>query len=188
MAPPDTIWHKESLKLKEIFGTREGFEICPNQFFHRLIKAPPGIWVSRHPSTMVCTQGCCSHIPWPLPLSAPLPTTNWVSPISTRHTFPALPPPTPYGDACSVTCGGGGGNFVSTTCSTCSNTREMGLSRAENDPRHLSQIGLLEERMECPVMPPPPCPTRCRGSTDRQPDLSRHCGQKCLEMQRTTDV
>ena len=41
MAPPDTIWHKESLKLKEIFGTREGFEICPNKFFHRLIKAPP---------------------------------------------------------------------------------------------------------------------------------------------------
>ena len=41
MAPPDTIWHKESLKLKEIFGMREGFEICPNKFFHRLIKAPP---------------------------------------------------------------------------------------------------------------------------------------------------
>ena len=40
MAPPDTIWHKESLKLKEIFGTREGFEICPNKFSHRLVKAP----------------------------------------------------------------------------------------------------------------------------------------------------
>ena len=42
MAPPDTIWHKESLKLKEIFGTREGFEICPNQLFQPLI--PP--WYS----------------------------------------------------------------------------------------------------------------------------------------------
>ena len=41
MASPDTIWHKESLKLKEIFGMREGFDICPNKFFHRLIKAPP---------------------------------------------------------------------------------------------------------------------------------------------------
>ena len=41
MAPPDTIWHKESLKLKEIFGTREGFEICPNKISHHPIKAPP---------------------------------------------------------------------------------------------------------------------------------------------------
>ena len=41
MASPDTIWHKESLKLKEIFGTTEGFEVCPNQFFHRLIKTQP---------------------------------------------------------------------------------------------------------------------------------------------------
>ena len=50
MAPPDTIWHKESLKLKEIFGTREGFEICPNKFFHRLIKAPPCIFLhALHP-------------------------------------------------------------------------------------------------------------------------------------------
>ena len=40
MAPPDTIWHKESLKLKEIFGTREGFEICPNQLFQALIFSP----------------------------------------------------------------------------------------------------------------------------------------------------
>ena len=48
MAPPDTIWHKESLKLEEIFGTREGFEICPNQFFHRLIKAPPGMHCRPH--------------------------------------------------------------------------------------------------------------------------------------------
>ena len=45
MAPPDTIWHKESLKLKEIFGTREGFEICPNKFSHRPIKAPPCTWI-----------------------------------------------------------------------------------------------------------------------------------------------
>ena len=43
MAPPDTIWHKESLKLKEIFGTREGFEICPNKFSQGPIKAPPCI-------------------------------------------------------------------------------------------------------------------------------------------------
>ena len=42
MAPPDTIWHKESLKLKEIFGTREGFEICPYQLFPGPIKAPGG--------------------------------------------------------------------------------------------------------------------------------------------------
>ena len=41
MAPPDTIWHKESLKLKEIFGTREGFEICPNKFSQRPIISPP---------------------------------------------------------------------------------------------------------------------------------------------------
>ena len=26
-----TAWHRESLKSKEKFGTREGFEICPNQ-------------------------------------------------------------------------------------------------------------------------------------------------------------
>ena len=41
MAPPDTIWHKESLKLKEIFGTREGFEICPNNFSPRPNFSPP---------------------------------------------------------------------------------------------------------------------------------------------------
>ena len=43
MAPPDTIWHKESLKLKETFGTREGFEICPNQLFQALIVSPSGM-------------------------------------------------------------------------------------------------------------------------------------------------
>ena len=42
MVPPDTIWHKESLRLKEIFGTREGFEICPYQLFQALIKVPSG--------------------------------------------------------------------------------------------------------------------------------------------------
>ena len=50
MAPPDTIWHKESLKLKEIFGTREGFEICPYQLFPAPIKAPFG--------RNTCTLGC----------------------------------------------------------------------------------------------------------------------------------
>ena len=35
-----TIWHRESLKLKENFGMREGFEICPNQFFQPLIPPP----------------------------------------------------------------------------------------------------------------------------------------------------
>ena len=35
-----TAWHRESLTLKEKFGTREGFEICPNQFFHSLIPPP----------------------------------------------------------------------------------------------------------------------------------------------------
>ena len=48
MAPPDTIWHNESLKLKEIFGTREGFEICPYQLFPGPIKAPVG--TATHPS------------------------------------------------------------------------------------------------------------------------------------------
>ena len=47
MAPPDTIWHKESLKLKEIFGTREGFEICPYRLFPGPIKAPGGISQNR---------------------------------------------------------------------------------------------------------------------------------------------
>ena len=42
MAPPDTIWHNESLKLKEIFGTREGFKICPYQLLPAPIKAPSG--------------------------------------------------------------------------------------------------------------------------------------------------
>ena len=42
MAPPDTIWHKESLKLEEIFGTREGFEICPYQLSPGPIEAPFG--------------------------------------------------------------------------------------------------------------------------------------------------
>ena len=41
MAPPDSIWHKESLKFKEIFGTREGFEICPNNFSPRPNFSPP---------------------------------------------------------------------------------------------------------------------------------------------------
>ena len=36
-----TAWHRESLKLKKKFGTREVFEICPNQFFHPLIPPPP---------------------------------------------------------------------------------------------------------------------------------------------------
>ena len=43
MAPPDSIWHKESLKFKEIFGTREGFEICPNNFSPRPNFSPPCI-------------------------------------------------------------------------------------------------------------------------------------------------
>ena len=43
MAPSGSIWHKESLKLKEIFGTREAFEICPNNFSPRPNFAPPGI-------------------------------------------------------------------------------------------------------------------------------------------------
>ena len=42
MAPSGSIWHKESLKLKEIFGTREAFEICPNNFSPRPNFAPPG--------------------------------------------------------------------------------------------------------------------------------------------------
>ena len=42
MAPSGSIWHKESLKLKEIFGTREGFEICPNNFSPRPKISPPG--------------------------------------------------------------------------------------------------------------------------------------------------
>ena len=41
MAPSGSIWHKESLKLKEIFGTREGFEICPNNFSPRPNFSPP---------------------------------------------------------------------------------------------------------------------------------------------------
>ena len=36
-------WHRESGKLKERFGTREGFEICPNQFFQPLIFPPLAI-------------------------------------------------------------------------------------------------------------------------------------------------
>ena len=43
MAPSGSIWHKESLKLKEIFGTREGFEICPNNFSPRPNFSPPGM-------------------------------------------------------------------------------------------------------------------------------------------------
>ena len=39
----DTIWHKESLKLKEIFGMREGFEICPHQLSPGPIKASVGM-------------------------------------------------------------------------------------------------------------------------------------------------
>ena len=35
-----TVWHRESLKLKEKVGTREGFEICLHQFF-RLQNPPP---------------------------------------------------------------------------------------------------------------------------------------------------
>ena len=52
MAPPETIWHKESLNLKEIFGTREGFKICPYQLFQALIKASSGM------CEMVCAGGC----------------------------------------------------------------------------------------------------------------------------------
>ena len=43
MAPANTIWHKESLKLKEIFGTREGFEMCPHQLSPSSIKASVAI-------------------------------------------------------------------------------------------------------------------------------------------------
>ena len=31
-APVHRFWHIASLKLKKMFGTREGFEICPHQF------------------------------------------------------------------------------------------------------------------------------------------------------------
>ena len=62
MAPPDTIWHNESVKLKEIFGTREGFEICPNQFFHRLIKAPPPPGTDLAKNTTFVVLGPCMQI------------------------------------------------------------------------------------------------------------------------------
>ena len=41
-APRDTVWHKEPLKLKEIFGTKEGFEIRPHQLSLDPIKASVG--------------------------------------------------------------------------------------------------------------------------------------------------
>ena len=34
--PVHTIWHKASVRLKEIFRRREGFQICPHQFFRTL--------------------------------------------------------------------------------------------------------------------------------------------------------
>ena len=56
MAPADTIWHKESLKLKEIFGTREGFEICPHQLSPGPIKASVG-------TRLYTLSVQCSHQP-----------------------------------------------------------------------------------------------------------------------------
>ena len=57
MAPPDSIWHKESLKLKERFGTREGFEICPNNFSPRPNVSPPcsQVW-NTSPSSLARNQ------------------------------------------------------------------------------------------------------------------------------------
>ena len=52
MAPSGSIWHKESLKLKEIFGTREGFEICPNNFSPRPNFSPSGMLLL--PSSFIC--------------------------------------------------------------------------------------------------------------------------------------
>ena len=87
MAPPDTIWHKESLKLKEIFGTREGFEICPNKFSQRPIISPPcrslsekqsdwrRIHTDTHTHTHVSIQtrspACHIRLSFPLPLTPP---------------------------------------------------------------------------------------------------------------------
>ena len=59
-----TAWHRESLKLKEKFGTREGFEICPNQFFQPLIFSPSGTSPAPHvqpPGTTVSTPGPDGH-------------------------------------------------------------------------------------------------------------------------------
>ena len=61
MAPPDTMWHKESLKLKEIFGTREGFEICPYQLLPAPIKAPSGIERRMHSPNAVMIPGPGQH-------------------------------------------------------------------------------------------------------------------------------
>ena len=63
MAPPDTIWHKESLKLKEIFGTREGFEICPNNFSPRPNFPPPVLRIAAKFSPQQISPFQLSHVP-----------------------------------------------------------------------------------------------------------------------------
>ena len=37
-----TVWHRASYKLKEKFGMKEGFEICPHQFWWLPIFSPCG--------------------------------------------------------------------------------------------------------------------------------------------------
>ena len=62
--------------------------------------------------------------------SAPLKPRTWGR---AKHQEQLPPHPPSHSDACHVVCGGGDG--VRTTCSTCRNARNVGLSRADNRPR-----------------------------------------------------
>ena len=53
-----TFWHMASLKLKEIFGTREGFQICPHQLSPLLNNSTPGTFRGREWGSRLSANGC----------------------------------------------------------------------------------------------------------------------------------
>ena len=124
MAPSGSIWHKESLKLKEIFGTREGFEICPNNFSPRPNFSPP--CSSPHPpgylgGALRAYSEVKKRLPPPPPPLHPQRTgfKRWACGIMCSFRIPTGPPMHVRG-ACSGTC-----TWVRLVCSSIISTGDL---------------------------------------------------------------
>ena len=88
-----TFWHIASLKLKEIFSTRDGFQMCPHQspdlkfflpWYARWTKSPA------HQQTLKGDRGCVAERRQTMTGSALLMHRH---PLPTTHKEPPPPPP-----------------------------------------------------------------------------------------------
>ena len=86
--------------MKEKFGTKEGFEICPHQFSHLLIPPPPGTVRRRTQSRIAChLQRLCQSrslnarpASFAPPLHVLYPEAKWNAcrPVRTLHNYTSI--------------------------------------------------------------------------------------------------